>query len=772
MNLLIRKTLALIAFLAIFHAAPLWALAYPQQCSTSNISNCRAGTGVAVSGGALNVTATSSGGSGTVTTLSVTTTNGISGTVANPTTTPAISLALGAITPTSVNGLTITGSTGTVTIANLKTLTASNTLTFTGTDGSSVNFGTGGTVAYTSNNLSVFAATSSAQLAGVLSDETGTGLSVFSASPTFTGTVLGAAVTWSGTNAAASFNATTAASAYKISGSNVLIEPSGDATSFAVGVGALANQSLTSLNNTAVGLNALNAVTTATDSVAVGANALSKETIIGSEVAIGSGALQNSLQSITTAGNLAVGYQALKTLTTGVSNTAIGYKALTGDIVGTSNVAIGYNTLPLLTASNTVAIGAGAGAADVLGNDSVFIGTNAGSTINTSNAFDVIIGSATSTVSANTAKAFCLGQGTKCGTDSVSIGNNANSFIASDVAQSVAIGSSALAGGNPNGTGLHNVAVGYQAGLAINSSSANDNTLVGYTVNTTLANSTSSVGVGSTVKVGTADVGVGYQALKSTATNGNNSTGVGFQALSAVTTGTTNTALGTGAGKLITVGAANTVLGPNVGSTTLTIGTNNILIGTNNAIDATTSSESNAIHIGGTGGDWAKVTGTNTLATEATTLRGSLAVPDVTTGTNADFACFSTGGVFTLQTSACTISQRHLKENFTQLTEDVAIRDLMMLTPTKFNFKATNPPNPDPNAGSMQYGFIAEEVAAVDPNLSIYENDMKTPKSYRQEAMISMLVKVVQKHEIELQDLKSHSNGHRCLGIFWCSDEN
>ena len=39
---------------------------------------------------------------GTVTSVSVTTANGVSGTVANPTTTPAISLVLGAITPTSV----------------------------------------------------------------------------------------------------------------------------------------------------------------------------------------------------------------------------------------------------------------------------------------------------------------------------------------------------------------------------------------------------------------------------------------------------------------------------------------------------------------------------------------------------------------------------------------------------------------------------------------------------------------------------------------------
>lgn len=130
-------------------------------------------------------------GSGTVTSVSVVTANGVSGTVATATTTPAITLTLGAITPTSVNGLTITTSTGTLTIAAGKTLTASNTLTLTGTDLSSVAFGAGGTVAYVANKLSVFAATTSAELAGVISDETGTGALVFANSPTLVTPALG-----------------------------------------------------------------------------------------------------------------------------------------------------------------------------------------------------------------------------------------------------------------------------------------------------------------------------------------------------------------------------------------------------------------------------------------------------------------------------------------------------------------------------------------------------------------------------------------------------
>lgn len=94
---------------------------------------------------------------------------------------------LGAALATSINGLALTTSTGTVTVANAKTLTFSNTLTFTGTDSSSVAFGAGGTVAYTGDTLASHASTTSAQLYGVLSDETGSAsgaLAVFSKSPT------------------------------------------------------------------------------------------------------------------------------------------------------------------------------------------------------------------------------------------------------------------------------------------------------------------------------------------------------------------------------------------------------------------------------------------------------------------------------------------------------------------------------------------------------------------------------------------------------------
>lgn len=133
-------------------------------------------------------------GSGTVTTVSVVSANGFAGTVANATTTPAITIStsinspvlagngtaisaatttgtgstvvlqgtptlttpvLGVATATSINKMAITApaSSSTLAVADGKTFTVSNTLTFTGTDTSSVAFGAGGTVLYTASTV-------------------------------------------------------------------------------------------------------------------------------------------------------------------------------------------------------------------------------------------------------------------------------------------------------------------------------------------------------------------------------------------------------------------------------------------------------------------------------------------------------------------------------------------------------------------------------------------------------------------------------------------
>lgn len=99
------------------------------------LGNSAAGEFLRKSGGAL-VNATPAGG-GTVTTVSVATANGFSGTVANATTTPAITIIAGAITPTSVNGLTLASQSVGFTIAGgttSKTLTVPLDATVSGTN--------------------------------------------------------------------------------------------------------------------------------------------------------------------------------------------------------------------------------------------------------------------------------------------------------------------------------------------------------------------------------------------------------------------------------------------------------------------------------------------------------------------------------------------------------------------------------------------------------------------------------------------------------------
>lgn len=85
---------------------------------------------------------------GTVSSVSVTTGNGVSGTVATATTTPAITLTLGAITPSSVNGNTITTGTGTLTLGAGSTLatSATNSITLTSTGATNVTLPTTGTL--------------------------------------------------------------------------------------------------------------------------------------------------------------------------------------------------------------------------------------------------------------------------------------------------------------------------------------------------------------------------------------------------------------------------------------------------------------------------------------------------------------------------------------------------------------------------------------------------------------------------------------------------
>ena len=111
---------------------------------------------------------------------------------------------LGVASATSVNKLTITApaTSATLTLADGSTLATSGAFstTITATANTTVTLPTTGTLATTAN-LSQFASTTSAQLAGVISDETGTGNLVFSNSPTLVSPILGTPTSGTLTNA-------------------------------------------------------------------------------------------------------------------------------------------------------------------------------------------------------------------------------------------------------------------------------------------------------------------------------------------------------------------------------------------------------------------------------------------------------------------------------------------------------------------------------------------------------------------------------------------
>jgi hypothetical protein len=105
-------------------------------------------------------------------------------------------------------------------------------LTFTLIGPTTVTLPTSGTVTTTANNLGVFAATTSAQLAGVISDETGSGALAFAASPTFVTPALGAATatTLNGNTITTGTGTLTLAAGKTLAASNSLTLAGTDAT--------------------------------------------------------------------------------------------------------------------------------------------------------------------------------------------------------------------------------------------------------------------------------------------------------------------------------------------------------------------------------------------------------------------------------------------------------------------------------------------------------------------------------------------------------------
>ncbi|MFA5888745.1 MAG: hypothetical protein WC857_00725, partial [Candidatus Paceibacterota bacterium] len=130
-----------------------------------------------------------------------------------------------------------------------------------------------------------------------------------------------------------------------------------------LGLGALDAATLSGDYNVAIGSDALTTLTSGNRNIAIGHSALGETTTGSYNVAVGMGALTKN-----TSNNTAIGFWAA-TNSTGTDNSAYGYYALTTNTTGAYNTAIGGRALyTQSTGSNNVALGYYAGAYETSSN--------------------------------------------------------------------------------------------------------------------------------------------------------------------------------------------------------------------------------------------------------------------------------------------------------------------------------------------------------------------------------------------------------------------
>lgn len=555
----------------------------------------------------------------------------------------------------------LTSNTGTVTsIATTSPITG-GTITTTGTIACA-------TCGVTGSPLSQFASTTSAQLAGVMSDETGTGALVFGTAPTITlangtGLPISTGVSGLGTGVATFLatpsSANLAAAITDETGTGLAVF--GTAPTFTtsitdpVVIGGSAVGSSLELRSTS------NTGTTDFTNFTVGTNGGTEAMRIVHSGAIGIGTTVPHTGVILDLGSNSTTANSTILLPSGTT----GARPTVG-----INGMLRYNTTSTPTVEAYVnnawaSLGSGGGSVSITAASSNIVVSP--SPITGTGTVDLAAAvSATTSVTSPFFNATTVKTGYEIG------GQNGVSFPTdSAVGSSIAIGSSALAQQSAlASTAFSNTAIGYQAMSGIDAGTMTtasiNNTVIGYKAMSQTgagsanvfvgsqagvewANASNAVGVGAfslNWDVGhTGNTAVGYKS--SFGTNGANITSVGYEAgqgvqgtttasqstfigsLSGnvVTTATNNTFLGYNTGVLITSGGSNTIIGAAVGSTTLNTGTGNILMGVSSAVTTAAANTSNTINIGGTGGSWVLVTGTNTNTTELTTLNGSLTLP-------------------------------------------------------------------------------------------------------------------------------------------------
>lgn len=223
-------------------------------------------------------------------------------------------------------------------------------------------------------------------------------------------------------------------------------------------IGGLHGYTNTTVTNTALGYQALNANTTGTNNTAIGYQALSSNQGGTQSVAIGYQALTSNING---GENVAIGYQALD-VNTGTSNTAVGHSALGGNTTGFYNVAIGWGALKGSTTAN---------GSTAVGTSALQLGTTG---INTAVGYNALL---STTASENVALGYQAADANTSGAYNTVIGHNA--------LRAVTTGDSNTAIGRESGgavTGSQNTIIGRNAANSgtNNLTTGSNNILIGY----------------------------------------------------------------------------------------------------------------------------------------------------------------------------------------------------------------------------------------------------------------------------------------------------
>ncbi|MEN9920979.1 MAG: hypothetical protein RL538_872 [Candidatus Parcubacteria bacterium] len=360
----------------------------------------------------------------------------------------------------------------------------------------------------------------SAELAAIVGDETGSGALVFAGSPTLTGTLTATSANFSGNvgigtttpnqilTVQGNINLSATAGAIYFDDTKYLYASStNDSIVFGEEAGALFGA--TSFRNIALGQNAMYGNVAGDDNVAIGASALFGNETGSTNVAIGSDALE---QNWTGSRNIAVGGGAAAWNWNASSNIAIGYQALLFNESGSYNVAVGEGALSFDTATSNVAVGYQAGSSIFGGNNNIFLGYRAANNV-TSGANNIVIGYDVDGISATASNRLNIGNlifgtgldgtGTTLATGNVGIGTtspNAKLTVhgsinisdttagiqfsgtryvhASTTNDSVAIGE--FAGSSFTSNTTYNLAFGYEAGRQMSNTNADYMIMIGY----------------------------------------------------------------------------------------------------------------------------------------------------------------------------------------------------------------------------------------------------------------------------------------------------